>query len=67
MNKPDWSTFDELPEAVREALRNAEHDWPAEVIKAYMERGYDAADLLELIAALDRRERPKLPARGGTG
>ncbi|MGO8952083.1 MAG: DUF6525 family protein [Rhodomicrobium sp.] len=59
MSKPDWNTFDELPEAVREALRNAEHDWPASVIKAYMERGYDTADLIELIAALDRRERPK--------
>jgi hypothetical protein len=58
MKKPDWNTFDELPAEVREALRNAKHDWPAGVIKAYMERGYDTADLLELIAALDRRERP---------
>jgi hypothetical protein len=65
MNKPDWNTFDELPEAVRDALRNAEYDWPADIIKAYMERGYDTADLLELIAALDRRERPKLPAADG--
>ena len=62
MNKPDWNTFDELPEAVREALRNAEHDWPPDIVKAYMQRGYDTADLLELIAALDRRERPKLSA-----
>ena len=62
MSKPGWNTFDELPEAVREALRNAEHDWPADIVKAYMERGYDTADLLELIAALDRRERPKLSA-----
>ncbi len=62
MNKPDWTQFDELPEAVREALRDAEHDWPPEIVKAYMARGYDTADLLELIAALDRRERPKLPA-----
>jgi hypothetical protein len=62
MNKPDWNTFDELPEAVREALRNAEHDWPAEIVTAYMKRGYDAADLVELIEALDRRERPKLSA-----
>ncbi len=62
MSRPDWNTFDELPEAVREALRNAEHDWPAAVIKAYMERGYDTADLIELITALDRRERPKLSA-----
>ncbi len=62
MNKPDWNTFDELPEAVREALRNAEHEWPAEIVKAYMERGYDTADLIELIAALDRRERPKFSA-----
>ena len=37
---PGWNTFDELPEAVREALRNAEHDWPAGIVKAYMERGY---------------------------
>jgi hypothetical protein len=62
MNKPDWNTFDELPEAVRDALRNAEYDWPADIVKAYMERGYDTADLLKLIAALDRRERPKLSA-----
>ena len=62
MNKPDWNTFDELPEAVRDALRNAEHDWPAEIVQAYMQRGYDTADLLKLIAALDRRERPKLSA-----
>ncbi len=62
MNKPNWdNTFDELPGAVREALRNAEHDWPVEVIKAYMTLGYDTADLIELIAALDRRERPKPP------
>ncbi len=58
MKKPDWNAFDELPAEVREALRNAKHDWPAAVIKAYLERGYDTADLLELIAALDRRERP---------
>ena len=62
MSRSDWNTFDELPEAVREALRNAEHDWPAAVIKAYMERGYDTADLIELITALDRGERPKLSA-----
>jgi hypothetical protein len=62
MNKPDWNTFDELPAAVREALRNAEHDWPAEILIAYMRIGYDAADLIELIEALDRRERPKLSA-----
>ena len=61
MNEPDWNTFDELPEAVREALRNAQHDWPAEVILAYMKRGYDTQDLVELIEALDRRERPRLP------
>lgn len=35
---------------------------PADIVKAYMERGYDTADLLKLIAALDRRERPKLSA-----
>ncbi len=62
MSRSDWNTFDELPEAVREALRNAEHDWPAAVIKVYMERGYDTADLIELITALDRGERPKLSA-----
>jgi hypothetical protein len=59
MNKPDWNTFDELPEAVRDALRNAEYDWPAEIVKAYMRQGYDTADLIELIKSLDRRERPK--------
>jgi hypothetical protein len=63
MTKPNWDeAFDELPGEVREALRNAEHDWPAEVIKAYMRRGYDAADIIELIETLDRRERPKPPA-----
>lgn len=59
MDKQGWDTLDELPGEVREALRNAEHDWPPEVIKAYMERGYDSADIIELIAALDRRERLK--------
>jgi hypothetical protein len=55
--------FDELPEAVREVLRNSRHDWPVEIILAYMERGYDAQDIAELIEALDRRERPSLSAR----
>ncbi len=59
MNKPDWNTFDELPGAVREALRNAEYDWPPEIVKAYMRVGYDTDDLVELIKSLDRRERPK--------
>jgi Family of unknown function (DUF6525) len=64
MNELGWNRFDELPEAVREALRNARHDWPAEVILAYMERGYDTQDIIALIEALDRRERPNLsPAR----
>jgi hypothetical protein len=61
MSAPSWNRFDELPEAVREALRNAQYDWPAEIILAYMDRGYDTQDLIELIEALDRRERPSLP------
>ena len=47
------------PKPSGKPLRNAEHDWPADILKAYMERGYDTADTsCELIAALDRRERP---------
>lgn len=57
-----WEAFDALPEPVREALRNASHDWPADAILSFKEqRGFGTAALLALIASLDgaRRRYPQ--------